>query len=560
MNYKQRFKHALLPVLLPVISYGILGPLEIYFGNASEFRFGLGDFVLPLLGAAVLAWLLGSAVLALVPGRAFRPASALVLGFGVASYAQNMFFNTKLSEADGSAMRWDTLGTYPAVNAAVWLVILAAAVALSLLLKKQWNTLCMAIPAFLCAIQLVAVVSLAFTPHPSVSSEKQVSGENQFKVASQQNIIVFVLDTVSNEHLEPAEWLYPDLLEGLQDFTRYTNADCCYYTTFPSMSHMLTGVPFDFSASSWEQWLEDAWHSGRTNDFYSQMHAAGYACELYSPDLYNYGTAENLAGHFDNVQNVPRTVQTGRLLGLLEKLSAYRYLPYVCKPGFEVLSTEFADVVEYPETKVSIESNTDFYAALKEQGLTVNQSVKKEFMVQHLFGVHGPYTTAPDGTYIAEAGPDQAVKGCFTIVKDYMERLKELGLYDSSTIIITADHGHAQYAGLQPIYFIKQAGEHHDEMQLNTAPISHDDFQATMLTLAGAESGEEFGTSIFDWQPGQTRTRTLYVREKDDRYPTLRGNDAFNVFYEYTYTTDGAELAAKYAQGPDAILQAPARY
>ena len=35
MNYKQRFKHALLPVLLPVISYGILGPLEIYFGNAS---------------------------------------------------------------------------------------------------------------------------------------------------------------------------------------------------------------------------------------------------------------------------------------------------------------------------------------------------------------------------------------------------------------------------------------------------------------------------------------------------------------------------------------------
>ena len=64
MNYKQRFKYALLPVLLPVISYGILGPLEIYFGNASEFRFGLGDFVLPLLGAAVLAWLLGSAVLA----------------------------------------------------------------------------------------------------------------------------------------------------------------------------------------------------------------------------------------------------------------------------------------------------------------------------------------------------------------------------------------------------------------------------------------------------------------------------------------------------------------
>lgn len=560
MNYKERFKCALLPVLLPVISYGILGPAEIYFGNASEFRFRLGDFALPLFGIAVLVWLLGSALLALVPAKAFAPVSALVVGFGVASYAQNMFLNTKLSEADGSAMQWDTLGHYPAINAVIWAVILAAFVALSLVLKKQWRTICLAVPAFLCAIQLVAVVSLAFTPHPAINSDQQVSGKDQFKVASQQNIIVFVLDTVSNEHLEPAEWLYPDLLTGLEDFTRYTNADCGYYTTFPSMTHMLTGVPFDFEASSWEKWLKDAWSSERTNDFYDEMHEAGYICNLYSPDMYNYGTADNLSGHFDNVEKVARRVKTGRLLTLLEKLSAYRYLPYVCKPGFEVLSVEFGDVVEYPDAKVSIDSNSDFYEALKEQGLTVNESVQKEFMVQHLFGVHGPYTTAPDGTYIQEAGPDQAVEGCFTIVKDYLERLKALGLYDSSTIVITADHGHAQYAGLQPIYFIKQAGEHHDEMQLNTAPISHDDFQATMLTLAGVEPGEEFGTSIFDWQPGQERTRTLYVREKDDNYLTLRGNDAFNVFYEYTYSTDGAELAAKYASGPDAILQAPARY
>ncbi len=560
MNYTGHLKHALPIVLLPVISYGILGPLEIYFSNASEFRFGLGDFLLPLLAAALLALAAGSALLALVPGGAFAPVSALVLGFGIASYAQNMFFNTKLSEADGSAMRWETLGHYPIINAAVWLVILAGVLAVSFAFQKQWSTISLAAPAFLCAIQLVAVVSLAFTPHPTASSDLQVSGEDQFKVASQENIIVFVLDTVSNDHLTPAEWLYPDLLDGLEDFTRYTNADCGYYTTFPSMTHMLTGVLFDFNADTWENWLSDAWHSDRANDFYADLHKAGYACELYSPDMYIYGTADNLQGHFDNVQPVPRTVKTGRLLALLEKLSAYRYLPYVCKPAFEVLSSEFADVVEYPETQAALESNTDFYAALKQQGLTVKEGEQKAFIVQHLFGVHGPYTTAPDGTYVEEAGPDQAVKGCFTILQDYLARLKELGLYESSTIIITSDHGHAEYSGLQPIYFIKQAGEQHEEMQLNTAPISHDDFQNTILTLAGAGDEEEFGTSIFDWQPGQERLRTLYIREKDDNYPTLRGNDSFNVFYKYTYTTDGAELAAKYAQGPEEILQAPARY
>lgn len=559
MNYTQRLKHTLLIVLLPVISYGILGPLEIYFSNASEFRFGLGDFLLPLLLAAVLAWAAAAVLLALVPGRAFAPVCALALGFGVASYAQNMFLNTKLSEADGSAMRWETLGSYPAINAVVWLGILAAMLALCLLLKKQWDTISLAVPAFLCAIQLVAVVSLAFTPHPTASSELQVSGEDQFKVASKENIIVFVLDTVSNDHLVPAEWLYPDLLDGLEDFTRYTNADCGYYTTFPSMTHMLTGEAFDFGASSWEQWLSDAWHSQRANDFYTALHKAGYTCELYSPDMYIYGTAENLQGHFDNVQPVPRTVKTAKLLGLLEKYSAYRYLPYVCKPVFEVLSSEFSEVVEYPETQAALESNTDFYAALKQQGLSTKKGEEKDFIVQHLFGVHGPYTTAPDGTYVEEAGPDQAVKGCFTILQDYLSRLKELGLYDSSNIIITSDHGHAEYSGLQPIYFIKQAGEHHEQMQLNTAPISHDDFQSTILTLAGLDDSE-FGTSIFDWQPDQERLRTLYIREKDDNYPTLRGNDSFNVFYKYTYKTNGEELAEKYAEGPEEILQAPARY
>lgn len=559
MKYRERFLRALPAVLLPVISYGILGPLEIYYGNASEFLFTAGDFLLPLLGIALAALLAVSALLALLPPRIYCPACALVMGFGVASYVQNMFLNKKLSEADGSAMQWEELSAWTALDAVIWAVLLLAALAACFLLHRQWNTILLAVPGFLCAIQLVAAVSLAFTPHPTVNSRLQLSGEDQFRVGSSENIIVFVLDTVSNDHLTPALWLYPDLLDGCEDFTRYTNADCGYYTTFPSMTHMLTGDPFDFNADTWENWLSSAWHSEKSQSFYAALHSAGYTCRLYSPDMYNYGTAENLQGSFDNVMEVPRTVKTGQLLTLLEKMSAYRYLPYLCKPSFEVLSVEFADVVEYPEVQPAIDSNTEFYTGLQTQSLNTDSSVQKAFIVQHLFGVHGPYTTAADGTYVDETGPDQAVKGCFVILQEYLTQLKQLGLYDSSTIIITSDHGHAEYSGLQPIYFIKQAGETHTEMPVNTAPISHDDFQATILALAGQDCSE-FGTSIFDWQPGQERERTLYIREKDDNYPTLRGNDAFNVFYKYTYTTDGTELAEKYAAGPEEILQAPARY
>lgn len=91
-------------------------------------------------------------------------------------------------------------------------------------------------------------------------------------------------------------------------------------------------------------------------------------------------------------------------------------------------------------------------------------------------------------------------------------------------------------------------------MQVNTAPISLDDFQATILDIIGKDYAQ-YGTSIYDWTEGSKRDRTVYMRMTDDDYPAVEGS-FFNVYYQYSYSTDKEELNQKVEEGPEAVLPA----
>ena len=96
-------------MLLPVLLYGILGPLEIYAGNVDEFIFILKDFFWFFLGVSVLVWLAGSTVLAFLPEKVRDVLHVMIFIFSVLSYVQNLFFNQKLMNANGTAMDWDSM-------------------------------------------------------------------------------------------------------------------------------------------------------------------------------------------------------------------------------------------------------------------------------------------------------------------------------------------------------------------------------------------------------------------------------------------------------------------
>ena len=554
-SYFKKFLANIPIVLLPIVSYLVLGPLEIYCGNRKDFSFSVGDFFGWFILIGILILLLISLLVALMPDKIAVVLKFLLFTFGILSYVQYMFLNSKLSEADGSPMNWNAINNTTLVNTIIWGGAIAVLIVLRVVLKKYWKNIELYIPIILIAMQLVAVISLIPNMLGSKNeSELQMSGEKQFKIASKDNVIMFVMDTLGTQQLQAAMEQYPDLLDGLDDFTYFTNADCHYYCTFPSMTHIFTGEDFDFKMES-NEWMKKSWESDRTKTFYDKLHKEGYECNLYSPDVkYEYGTCDNLYGKFDNITNLDIEVDELQLTKLLLKTSIYRYVPYLVKPSFEVLTLEFGNVVAYKDGITAIEDNALFNAKLNEVGLTVDSSMNRAFIVQHLFGTHQPYTTDEYGGYIAEAEVNETVSGCINIFKNYVDKLKEVGLYDSATIILTADHGSWFGNDEQPILIVKKASESHEKMVFSSAPVSFDDFQASILNYVGVDY-KEFGTSFDDWNDGDERDRTVYMRMSDDNYPEVKGS-SFNVYYGYKYKTDKEELRKTVDDGPDEILPA----
>lgn len=556
MNYGERLRYTMLIVLMPIISYVILGPLEIYFGNEKDFAFSYGDFFWLLLLIAIAVWAIGSLLVAALPEKLCVITNAVILGIAIASYIQNMFMNVKLSEADGSPMNWNELKSFTIINLIVWIVILALVICGSVFLKKYWTKISMGAAAFFSLIQVVAVISLvlpAMTEHKE-SGNLQMATDERFQVAKENNIIIFVLDTFGNMQYEEALKKYPEIAEDLSDFTFYNNADCHYYCTFPSMTHMLTGNEFDFNSTS-EGWMQTAWTSERAVNFYQTLHDDEYTVNLYSATPgYVYGDLENLYGKIDNVRGVDTIVKKGILVKRICKMSIYKYVPYIVKPYFEVLSKEFDSVVEYAEGDSCTDDNGEFYQLLLNNPLEISNDMKNAVIIQHIFGTHQPYTLNQNAEIVEEADRIDTIKGLSVILNEYMQQLKDIGMYDDATIIITADHG-AWYGGdTQPIFFIKQSGETHEALAVNEAPISLDDMQATILSLAG-EDYSAYGTSIFDWNADDARERTVYMRRNDEQYPEVQGS-SFNVYYQYTYVGKRNNLNERVEQGPDDIVPA----
>lgn len=65
--------------------------------------------------------------------------------------------------------------------------------------------------------------------------------------------------------------------------------------------------------------------------------------------------------------------------------------------------------------------------------------------------------------------------GSLKMVGEYIEQLKKLGKYDSSTIIILADHGDGDFS-LNPIFLIKRKGESREEMIIDSELFEYCEF------------------------------------------------------------------------------------
>lgn len=539
----------------------IFGPSEIFFVNIAEFKFVYSEFIWILSAIAVVGSLVLSLLTVFLPDGIRKIVLSLVFGLSIAGYLQVMFINEGLDLLGMNPEGYQVEKGQAVFNGVVWLVILILSVALSMWKEKLWKSVIGFGAFFLIGIQSVAWISLMLSADDVAYKYEEgkwfLSGEDQYVVSADKNVIVIVLDYFSNQYLEPALEKYPDLLDGLNDFTYYNNADCTYFGTYPSLAHMLSGLEPDPTISI-NDWCVNIWQDERTQAFYQKLRSQNYVANIYTPEenvLCGMNGAEVLQGTFSNITNEGEgfDIHYGLLTKTMIKMSGYRMFPYALKPYLYTDVNEYSGIVE-PKGQWIMQENHRFYRHLVEDGLKTDKK-SNYYIFQHLAGTH-VYDTDQNGQYSEQSTMEETAKGCMVIIEEYLAQLKKLGVYDDATIIITSDHGGPRDS--QVIFFMKNAHEAHDEMLESNAPIGLTEFQATIAQAVGIDY-TPYGQAVSDIPPNEPRERTVWVRLFVDGLPSVpkfsgEGTGASNAYCGFTYTGDIDDLLEKYDAGPDIII------
>ncbi len=539
----------------------IFGPSEIFFANVTEFDFVYGEFAGYMAAFALIGAVIFTLLFSFLPDKLYRTVMSVVFGISVGGYIQVMFLNKNLDLLGVNPEGYKTSAGQSAVNLIVWLVIIIGILILAFWKSELWKKIVMYLSVFLLLIQTVALVSLTASAKEEAYAYPEgnwhLSGKDQYMVSADKNVIVIILDYFSNQYMEPLLAAYPDAVNCLHDFTYYSNMDCVYFGTYPSLPHMLTGQEVDMSVGV-NEWCENIWNDEKTKDFYDMLSEQNFVANVYTPDtniLCGLNSVELLDGKLSNVVNSSEEIDIfyKLLFKTMAKMSGYRMFPDIVKPYFYANIDEYSNIVEVKENKINNE-NYDFYQDLLEKRLTADKS-SNYYIVQHLMGPH-LYTTDEKGNYKENSTLEETTKGCMVIVEEYLNQLKALGVYDDATIIVTADHG-GPYDS-QVIFYMKEPQEKHDAPPVNTAPVSFDEYLPTIAEAIG-DDYTEYGKSVHDYEQGEERTRTVWLRMYSEDYPAVScytGDKAGaeNVYFGYTYTGDVSDLLKQTQIGPSKIV------
>ncbi|MDE6749174.1 MAG: hypothetical protein K2K21_08970 [Lachnospiraceae bacterium] len=509
---------------------------------------------------AVAAAFILTLILAFLPDKLHRVLLSVIFGISIAGYIQVMFLNKNLDLLGLNPEGYKITPAQSIINLVIWIVIILAVIILALWKKDIWKKLIQYLSVFLLCIQMIALISLIVTADENAyhypEGRWQLSSEDQYVVSADKNVIVLILDWFSNQYLEPLQTAYPGSTDFLHDFTYYSNMDCTYYGTYPSIAHMLTGNEVNTSLKV-SDWCTQIWEDDKTVRFYNELHDNNYVANLYTPYaniLCGANSTQILEGRLSNVIYTTDKIDIfyKLLFKTMFKMSAYRMFPEVVKPCFYTNMEEYLGIVSIKGNDMR-HLNYDFYSDLLEKGLHTDKK-SNYFIVQHLMGPH-ELTTDEFGAHKENATREETTKGCMVIVEEYLNQLKELGVYDDAAIIITSDHGGRNDP--QVIFYIKKPGETHEVTPITDVQVSFNEFLPTIAELAGLDY-TQYGQSIHDFDEDTERERTVWIRELDSDYPTIPcytgdkdGNS--NVYYGYTYTGNFEDLLRKLEEAPDMI-------
>lgn len=530
--WSKRLLDGLIPSFVLTLSFFFFSPLEMVAGSEDQILFTVGDVWLPLAAFSLLAGTVLALLTSLFKGRAHTDIMAIMGACCFAAFVQALFLNKGMPEATGISVDWNDFTRRMILNLAFWGLAIAIALWLAVRRRTLSRALSVFVGVFLLLVQSVSLGTAVIAANNAKAGEQTVrmTEAGLFSVSPKKNTIVFILDTFDTTDMLRVMQDDPTVLDPYTGFTLYKNSA-------GKMIPTRYAIPFLLSDTTPQVGQDFAdWYANpyANSTFLSDIKDAGYSVGIYSDD----GSVHNLDYIADETMNVKAvnraTINVKGAIKLLTQCGVYRSAPWIAKPFFWFYQDELnQQVLDHGRTGLDTtpytEDDAEYHKNLEEFGLSADDEGENgAFRFIHLLGAHAPYLLDESGYEASgQSDIDEQCKGSLKIVADYIQQLKELGVYDKATIIVTADHGrwdtfwdgggllvngnHDIGRTTCPIWLVKPAQSSASNAQAcktSDIPTGHDDYAATIIASVGGDY-TKYGTPTWD-VADERRTRLYY--------------------------------------------------
>lgn len=544
------------PAALPPAILFLLGPHTIFATNTGEFAAGFGELAFPwLLQTATLYWLVLLAVgfaIALVSDRLARVYASALFGLGLLLWAQGHLWNPDYGALTGddpnlAAHAWR--GPYEIAGWGMVLVISAV------FFRGVSRIAPFASVAFM-GVQLVAGVTVHAKPARPEQGQWTEPPAAIYQLSATTNVIHIVLDAfqsdVFTELVEADRGAFDPRFAGFEHFADHAGT---FPTTAFSMVAMLTGKEYrnrtpvrEFTRGAFQEF-----------SVFRSLGGAGYEIDVISivpsafiNDWVGPATSPDWPGARYRLRMpfVSRDDYRETTARQLLELSLFRHVPHPLKAAavekpdafYRVLGVGAQESVA--RTRRYPSSNAAAFLEHFTEELTVARG-RPVYKLLHVGLPHRPVVLDAECRFIGvkkvsrETYAGQA-RCAIERVGALLDRLRALGVYDRSLIIVSSDHG----TGLEPpglnghspaltrervslmagtakaLMLVKPPGRD-GALSVSHAPTSHVDLPATVLDLldlrADAPAESE---SMFRRHREVPRTRSFGMYDLRERFPT----------------------------------------
>ncbi len=538
-------------------------PVEIVSASAGSLVARLVDVLPVIVGMFLLVWILLAVVACLFKKRAFAGVVAVVFSVALSCYTQALFMNVGLPQANGGVVNWDDYTTITVLSAAAWIALITVSVVAVIRYPRKAQMGFCLVALALVVVQGAGVASL-FVGESGASNvagrTMMVSEKGLLDVSAKTNVVEFVLDNYDTALLEQAVSEEPEMFDGFEGFTWFKDSAGSMIPTRYGNVFLLTGVlpredePFSaFLANRYARspYLGDIRKAGYDVGVYSDTLGEQYlSADEAIQHLYRY--TSNIAPLDRDAMDVPATAVS------LLRCALYRDLPWLAKPLVwfytdEVNRSMFGSGRAASDKTPYLMDDGSLLSRLRTEGLSTNDQ-DASYRYIHVIGAHDPFSLDRNGEEVGvgNSNPlDQAI-GSMKIVETYINELKQLGVYDQTTVIVTTDHGSwwCQEGEIDqpksPIVLFKPAasvaGGRDNPLAVSESPVSAGDILATVEEVIGAPNSASFGESLVD----KVEDGSRYRKGEQTRYFYMTTSDGVHdqKIQKYAINGDARDLCS----------------